>query len=343
MSSNKENDNIILIFSDVHLGNFTSKIHLFKSFLSKILEEKQWSTLEYIFILGDFLDLLFDTLPAIKNKHDDILSLISRIYKELDLKIIYVLGNHEIPVNKNPFNDEYFNSFEESKRVLLKKFEKNDFNYDFFQEKLTCQYIILKNTHNNNLKLFLHDSLYSKPIDIFSIDNISIDNKISCLLTHGHQFDGIETRYIVSIFWRILLESPDQAYKDLADYMWNWVIRRGRKISNLTFDEVKSKVKGIDLNTFKTMKFSMRIIEKFERKRLRKKYYIKQITEYMEDLKDPEEFNTIIYGHSHEKHDIVKNINNKKVRLINSGAWQHVLKPSFITIDKSGTITLREF
>jgi UDP-2,3-diacylglucosamine pyrophosphatase LpxH len=334
---------LLLIFSDVHLGNYTSLTVPFKEFLNEILINSYWKNLRYIIILGDFFDLLFETPLMIKEKYGEILDLLEEIHIKKGVDFFFILGNHEIPVTRNPLNGAYFDEFSSNKQKFIKLLEDNHFQLSFLKEDRIFQFALLKSEGPNAILEF-YDSLHMELKKQITIGQLNLKDDFQGLIIHGYQFDGPEIRYIVSVFWKMLLDSTNQDYKDLADYLWNRVIKEGKKLSSVSYETVKREIDNLNHTLFNTMKLSMKIIEKFEIKRLTKKYYSKKIKEFLEDDDyDLYNINHVIYGHSHEKQDEVKRINDKPVRILNSGAWQHVINPSFIVISEKGKIELKEY
>jgi len=340
--SSEEPNHVILIASDIHLGAFESNTAAFNAFLSKILDGGFGDHLKFLIILGDFLDMMFDTPAAIEEKHQDIHLKLKRINQQKNVELIYILGNHEIPVNCNPFTGDLFDSFEKSKKEFIPKLSSIGILNDLFNSDNVCQDLILKKDSEGNSILVLYDS-FEQSLREIEANGINLDDSYECLITHGYRFDGPKIKYFASIFWRTLIEASDQRAKDLADYFWNELIRSKVGLANADYNVIKQRIPNLTESEYNTMRISMKLIEKFESKRDRF-YYSDRIAEYLEDEDNGLlSITSVIYGHSHEKQDEMRKIHDRWVKIINSGAWQHVTHPSYVTIDDTGEIHVFEF
>ena len=96
----------ILVVSDIHLGSLDSEEDLFIQFLRKINNGEFGNELKVLIILGDFIDLCTDTPKTLLEREQiqEILTLLLEIKR--NIYVIFVLGNHEIPVTGD--HDEKF-------------------------------------------------------------------------------------------------------------------------------------------------------------------------------------------------------------------------------------------
>ena len=151
----------IIIFSDIHLGALGSKPRKFEIFLKDIHDEVLSENLKAIIIAGDFFDLIMRSpqklMPKCKNIYDKLYSI-----QEKGIKIINLLGNHEISVEdiinssgqmESTFDDEFSNR----KLELVKDFGK--WKPDYLKVKCIAQYALLTRHNNNEGLLYLFDSL----------------------------------------------------------------------------------------------------------------------------------------------------------------------------------------
>jgi len=125
----------ILVVSDIHLGSLDSEKDQFIQFLKKILNGKFGNDLKALLILGDFIDLCTDIPKSILKRENvqEILRLLIEIKK--NLKIVFILGNHEIPVT-----GDYDEKFKRRKEKYLRRFKDSNFHELFFEEDF-CQYL----------------------------------------------------------------------------------------------------------------------------------------------------------------------------------------------------------
>ncbi len=121
---------MILVLSDVHLGDIYSRRDEFFKFLSIILELRisgKIPLLRAIVILGDFFDLVWSTIANLVWNRE-----FTEIYDDLQainnrgVEIMIALGNLKIPAGG------FYNiAFEDRKKSFLEKLEVNGFNYNF--------------------------------------------------------------------------------------------------------------------------------------------------------------------------------------------------------------------
>ena len=132
----------IITASDIHLGSLDSERDLFIQFLKDIINGEFGNELQAFILLGDFIDLCTDIPETLlkRAKVQEIFNLLIEIKKKMSL--IYMLGNHEIPVTR-----DYDKKFNRRKEKFLAKFRNRDFN-ELFTEEIFCQYIILKKWDN---------------------------------------------------------------------------------------------------------------------------------------------------------------------------------------------------
>ncbi|MHA1914959.1 MAG: metallophosphoesterase [Promethearchaeota archaeon] len=347
----------ILTVSDVHLGALKSNTELFTKFLNDILDDNFGKDLQVLVILGDFLDLCI-SLPKIllENKIiQEILNLLLEVKKKVNL--IYVLGNHEIPITSNIFTGTYDEKFEKRKTKFLKKF-KNTIIEELFPSDIVCQYIVLKNVNGKD-KLLLYNSQdqisNNSPLNQMRVDGLDLDSDYECLLLHGYQFDSDVYRLFTGQMWKSLISYHNSEVKETFNYFWNEIIKGNRKIKPITFDIMKTElvelknlspdtIDSIFLNLnnleFNLIKANMRVMKKWERSR-EYNYYLKGIAEFLDEADcDLSNVSQIIYGHSHMKRVTTEIIEEHKLEIINDGAWQHS-HPTYAEIINKGKINLK--
>ncbi len=344
----------ILVVSDVHLGALDSQKNLFIQFLNRIINGEFGNELQAFIILGDFIDLVTDIPRTLlrRKKIQKIFTLLLEIKKKINL--IFLLGNHEIPVT-GVFDDK----FERRKKKFLKKFRNSDFK-ELFNYELYYQYALLKKADTDSV-LFLYNSreeIEGNPVNQVKIKSLDLDSNYRCFLTHGFQFENEIYRHIVGQMWKYLISNNKFEVKETYDYFWNIIIKKGRKIKPISFEQMKDELAKLkrkpielmntafsDLNglEFNFIKTSMRVMKKWQRVASKPDYFLEEIKGFLEDDEyDFSKINHVIYGHIHHKIKTIITINQQQVEIINDGSWQE-MQPSYIEICNEGKIYLKSF
>ncbi|MFX1570318.1 MAG: metallophosphoesterase [Promethearchaeota archaeon] len=348
-----ENNPIILVTSDVHLGSLDCEIDLFIQFLKEIIDGKFGRNIQALIILGDFIDLCMDVPKTLlkREKIQEIFTLLLNIKKWTNL--IFVIGNHEIPVTGN-----YDEKFKRRTIKFLKRFENSNFS-ELFDNELYCQYLLLEKWNNEDA-LLLYDTrekIELNPTRLIKIKGLDLENDYCCFMTHGYQFDGDMYRFFVGQIWKSLISNSKFALKETYDYFWNKVIKEGRKIKPITFEQMKKELAvlksksineidasfyGLSYVEFNIIKLNMRIMKRWERTSSPNSYF-DEIKEFLED-KDYNfpKVTHVIYGHTHHSGLAYGNINNLEVEIVNDGSWQHV-QPTYVKINTRGRLNLKAF
>jgi UDP-2,3-diacylglucosamine pyrophosphatase LpxH len=341
----------ILVVSDVHLGSLNIKEDLFIQFLNRIINGEFGNELQAFIILGDFIDLCTDlpqTLLSRKNIQE-ILNLILEIKKKMNL--IFLLGNHEIPVTGNL--DE---KFERRKKKFLNKFSNSNFK-ELFKDELYYQFVLLKKWNNEDMLLMYNsrEQLENNHIAEIKVKGLDLTSGYRCFMIHGHQFESELYRFFVGQLWKSLIKSNKFEVKETYDYFWNQIIKNGRKIKPITYEQMKEElaeikkkpVKEIDSMfselsnlEFKWYKSQMRVMKRYQRAS-KINHFLDEIKEFLEDENYKfRAINHVIFGHFHYKHKSIATINQQQVEVINDGTWQH-MPPSYIEICNKGKIYLK--
>ena len=351
-----ESDPKILIVSDVHLGALKSNLDQFSLFLNKIINGEFGDDLQALLILGDFLDLCTTVKKTFltDEKITNILSQLLEIKKKIHL--IFIPGNHEIPVTSSVFSGNYDEKFKKRKEKFLKKF-KNSIVEELFTSNMVCQYIILSNRENESTLLLYEsqDQIYNHPINKIIIDKLDLEENYKCLMLHGYQFDSDVFRFFVAPLWKSMISYHNAEVKEAFNYFWNEVVKEQRKIKPITVEDMKSdliRLKHIssedieilfsELSSleFNIVKLNMRIMKKWENAK-ESSYYINGIKEFFEEAKcDFSLISHVIYGHSHISGFSTETIMSHEVEIINDGAWQHT-QPVYAEIHHNGKIYLK--
>ena len=341
----------ILTISDIHLGSLDSEKDQLIQFLKRILKGDFGNELRTLLVLGDFIDLCTD-LPRIllkREKIQEILTLLLEIKRKV--KLIFVLGNHEIPVT-----GDYDEKFERRKEKYLRRFKNSDFS-ELFANEIYCQYLLLKKVNNEDMLLLFNtrDQIEDNPVHKIRIDGLELEEDYRCFMTHGYQFDGDVYRFFVGQIWKSLISNHKFEIKETYDYFWNEVIKNSRKIKPITYNmmiEELADLKNVSLESQKTLfselstlefnliKVNMRVMKKWEHAS-KPDYYFGEIKRFLEDEEhDLSQINHLVYGHSHHKEVYNGTVNGHPIQIINDGSWQHT-KPSYAEIFKKGKICLK--
>lgn len=368
---NINENSMVLVVSDIHLGALKAKHDQFKDFLNAIINKINTNNefkknFRALIILGDFFDLITDSYKDISENYKAIFDLLDKLQTK-KIYVIITLGNHDICVIGN-----YDRKFNKRKRKLIKNFKKKNFKWAFLKDENFWQFIFLRKDKNEEWELALFDSInnaieettFKKKIKRKIPLNIkvpsSVDKDYNCLLTHGYQFDPNLTNF--APIWCFGIEYSSDLMKEIADGVWNGVVKpiieSGEKISSFDDIQIESKIKI----EFQTQEQSYKVKYKKELKERQKKE-IKILMEYIKNseikrdrIKENDNYNKeiidtflpkleeegysskithIIYGHTHQYQEETK-IDNK-ILIVNTGAWQHVDKPSFVEIYLDGT------
>ncbi|MFX1391015.1 MAG: metallophosphoesterase [Promethearchaeota archaeon] len=343
----------ILVVSDIHLGSLDCERDLFIQFLKKVINGDYGNSIQALVIVGDFIDLCTDIPETLlkREKVQEILSLLIDLKRSTNL--IYILGNHEIPVTR-----DYDQKFSRRKQKFLNKFNRSNFS-ELFDDKIICQYLLLKTWNNENLFLFYdkREQIEDNPIRKIKIDNFNLREDYRCLLTHGYQFESDIYRFFVGQIWKSLIKSNSFEIKETYDYFWNEVIKNKRKIKLILIEEMLedlSKLKDVSIESqkalfsglsnfeFNFIKSNMRVLKRWEHL-TKPDYYFNGIKLFLED--DDYQFlniNHLIYGHSHRMGIQNGIINGHSIKIVNDGSWQHIV-PSYAVINSNGEIELHTF
>ncbi|MBA7535503.1 hypothetical protein ES705_27760 [subsurface metagenome] len=152
---------LVIVVSDIHIGNESCRIQELAEFLDSILQNiinRKLPFLRALIILGDFFDLLATSFEDLSSNEQYF-----QIYNELDqikkqkIEVILALGNHEISTIL------FYNlQFTGRKKNFLRKFDYYSFPFDFLTLKTMCQYVILVNG-DDYIYLYLMDSIHDEP------------------------------------------------------------------------------------------------------------------------------------------------------------------------------------
>lgn len=353
---NINEDTMVLVVSDQHLGASKTKDEEFKTFLDEIIDKlnnNALKKLKALLILGDFFDLIMDTYKGISREFKEIYERLDVLIKK-DIHVITTLGNHEISIRK-----PYEKRFTRRKKKLIRKFRRKKLRNEFLKKENVCQYILLRKNENERLEMVTYDS--KKYIDKIKIVKSEILSKIpdegplsgayKCILTHGFQFEPEKYSFFAAI-WSVLLKMPG-FIKGIFDVLWNDIIKTPGKTAIEKIDKatIKQRMEEKKIKLKKTQRISYFFLKRWIIKELVKE------EEHRAAIKDNKEFNKVIeesyiddflnlgithviYGHSHTKQDT---IDIKRIPVFNTGGWQQVPEPTFIEIHSNGDIKVKAY
>ena len=188
------------------------------------------------------------------------------------------------------------------------------------------------------------------------------------LMAHGFQFDPDLS--IFSNFWNLGLANPFSLIKQIGDGIWNGFFKKiYDKTKELVYYTQKKIKKMIKKETKRYIKDNNCQLDNAQNQQLKKELNIKWESEnHREDIRDNQgcinnivkiipnfvnngiPINHVIYGHTHDRLRSISKLFNRQVQpgqqqfqfqvvsqqskfsISNTGAWQHVKKPSFIEI-----------
>ncbi len=352
----EESNPRILICSDLHLGALNSNVEQFSIFLNRIINGDFGDDLQALVLLGDFLDLgtTVERTFYTDKKITAIFAQLIEIKKKIH--IIFVPGNHEIPVTSGITLGVSDEKFKRRKEKFMNRFTDSIVG-ELYESNMVCQYLILSKWENENA-LLLYDSqnqIYNQPIQTIKIDNLELEENYKGLMVHGYQFESDTIRIFVAPFWKQMIDYQNIEIKEVYNYFWNYVIKEQKKIKPITIEDMKSDLTRLrqlsseeidaffsDLSSleFKLIKVNMKLMKKYKNTR-DPSYYIDGIEEFFEEVEcDFSLITHLIYGHSHMKGMSNETLNNQNIEIINSGTWQHS-NPSYAEILYKGKINLK--
>ncbi len=349
---------IVLVVSDLHLGALKSEIELFKAFLNHIQEGKFGENVQSLIINGDFFDVCMDSYEDLSKDYNDIYKELTILQEREDFSVIFLLGNHEIPVT-NDYNLKFHSRKKDFLNKFRSSFTKYSINTNILNKDFFCQCATLS-CKNNKWEFFLYDSedrvkpINDKPIIVGELP-LNTKKDYVYLFAHGYQFEEEKELKICAAVWASAIEMPDPI-KELGNVLWNGVISSGIKISNL-MEKIIDKIVDKESTIYNIIK-KRKLRKKPTRKLLKKFLNFLRFYEIVRERKRNDKFNEniqdkymnsklthVIFGHTHIKQiaDFSNISMGKTLKIINDGSWQKVLRPSFVEIYPDGEANIMEF
>jgi len=130
-------DTMVIVVSDIHIGNEFSRLYEFTAFLKDLLVMKIYNNLPFLrglIILGDLFDLNATSYEDLcsNNQYFGIYTLLYEL-KNNDVSIILSLGNQEISTSG------FYNlKFTRRKEKFIELFKENFFSYFFLTKEDLC-------------------------------------------------------------------------------------------------------------------------------------------------------------------------------------------------------------
>jgi len=207
----------ILTFSDVHLGATRSNSDELYKFLSTLLSDPLRASVGSIFILGDFFDLCMSTPRSLSSTFIQIYDLLEEFQKQ-GIPIVYILGNHEIPII-----GDYENFFLSLKNEFYSRFKYLKNPPRFIKKDSLAQYILLTTNNNQTFHYSIGNNIYEVKDQL----NKNLSGNFIYLLCHGYQFDPNFIKKIGGVIWKKLISSESENLKKIFDVFYNGILRGG--------------------------------------------------------------------------------------------------------------------
>ena len=374
----------------MHLGALHTKKSFFDLFLSSLcfsLEKEKFKNLKALIILGDCFDLIMDTHQDLLQfgVYQNILEKFDELHQKSDFRLVFALGNHEVPVIDN-YDDNFF----DNKDKMLDKFNKMQkemgLNYSFFTKDIFAQYVLLQPVDYGKsepvIKLYdtKQEMVNNRAVNTFTLDAKTQSTDFNnYLMVHGYQFDPDLT--VFAKIWNLGLMGSISLIKQMGDVIWNGFLKRiynkGKRLVFFTQDKIEHMIKKVAEKFFKkeniqkdekrkediheNLSIKYKIAEHREAIRENRKTIDKIIKylPFLENLGYTEPINHVIYGHTHDRLRPIEKMysreiqpsqqqfqvevvtEEKKFLISNTGAWQHVKKPSFVEIHSNWKVNTK--
>lgn len=330
-----DNDTIVVVVSDVHVGAMINYHAIFIEFLKQVYRNPK--NLQAVIILGDFFDVIMESVRDYckrlyfpgrsrdghtksfiymdeKTRNYDKIFLGLKKLIDKKIRVFFTLGNHEIKIIGN-LEKWFF----KRKKKLVEEFEKFNFKYtNIFNLKNIWQYFILT-ADEGKWKLGFYDSkkeiINQKKENIYSFDKVQTHiDSYNCLMTHGIQFETWLRKYGGGIPWYLGLKSPD-AIKEVGNLLYNKVIKLSIRTIDKVFDrwlfqsrkfvQYFLKISLISPFLIFLMLFNklLKMVQR-KRERIKNETYITQIKKKfipkLGKMGYNRKFDNIIFGHTHK-------------------------------------------
>lgn len=330
-----------LILSDIHLGargNYHPHLLEFLQILSTKLNNGELPSLQVVFVVGDFFDVLNESYRSLSRD-----SLFKAIYHEMNailarnIPILMILGNHEISV---------LGDFTKHKTEFIQKFDK-PLPYNGLTAENFAQFIIIETTADGKktIKMFDNKSQMEKnqpfrTINLEGNGQTVVPKKY--LLMHGHQFTPFATAMSGFLFWNPLLNASE-AGKEAVDFLWDF------SPADISDQELENKLKNWSQQKEPEQTAEVEALIKnnkayAEAMKQQSKRSDKQRTKFVMNLMLPKivkkvekaklGIDTLIFGHTHQAYTGTSKLkNNQTLQIVNPGGWQHVKSATYTTIN----------
>ena len=333
---------LVIVASDIHLGNFYCRRKKFEDFLVNLLQNIERGNLQQLktfIILGDTFDLIMSTFwnlcnnPEFKRSYN----LLSTINNQ-GVNIIFILGNHEILTTGS-----YNRVFKLRKRKFMYNMRNSGFNYDLLNDLTLCQYAVIGRNEGNKLVLMLYDSAkkirYDSNSRLTNTDrqlvltpNNDFNGK-SYLMTHGYQFEDWDTHHFVTApWWSIFMGLSEDSKKGLNKFWYEWNSDR----EDFNYDAFyryldsegirKTHIKGGHIKNF----LQHEVYEKNKR-------FYKNIPNFLK-TKRLKGITNIIFGHIHD----ALQVKDGSITMTTNGCWIGNKQSYFTEILTNGDYILKE-
>jgi UDP-2,3-diacylglucosamine pyrophosphatase LpxH len=366
-------DTFAIIVSDIHLGAIGSNHAQFKKFLAEINDPDMYPNLRILIIAGDLFDLLFISPRGLRKRFTAILKELTKL-QDKGIKIVYILGNHEIPVSgpyEAPLQPEGHNAT--SVNCSIEQY--NFFGWsewyrgklgstgllgNFIERALLCQYVVIER-NSDNWKITPCNAIQelgespSSSLTFPIITNQPATSPAKLLVCHGYQCKS--TTLDFALTWEACLLLPDEL-KDILGLMYfispASVFRYLSLVGNNpaaknietsdpelqeTINKVRNHLKNAPPEQNKLEHYfralSQSLIRKREPEGARD---CQEAAEFVECYPELAGITHFLFGHTHWVYE--QEIHG--IRYINTGAWQGVPWLTHVEIDSKGNCEILE-
>jgi UDP-2,3-diacylglucosamine pyrophosphatase LpxH len=341
------NDNIAaIIISDVHLGALGSNNVQFNSFLKRL----STSPSANLIVAGDFFYLICESVTNLNRRCEQTLDLLKGL-QDKGITISEAIGNHEIPV-VDPYETPQYSieeaTFQDRKNELKKCLDAGDRVKQVLDKMILGQYLLLERT-DGKWVMTAYDSIARVAINP--------ESQFHVLILHGYQLEK-KTDTLAKL-WKEALEAPDDM-KDLIDVFFsgmsksfedvfkdeNW--EQGPDFVKARYDanrklrktgpEARDQLfKLVDANPAKARAFMTGFLHSQSKRKYEPIFNdAKTFLDANPNLVG--KLNYFMFGHTHEE-GVDKELS--PTTLVNTGAWQHVKKMTYIQLFDDGNFKIK--
>ena len=340
-------DNIAaILISDVHLGALGSNHSQFNSFLKRLIASPNI----HLIVAGDFFDLICESVQNLNERSQTTFGLLNNLQNN-GVTISEAIGNHEIPVIE-PYEAESFsieaNAFQDRLNTMKEHLDAGNNVKQVLDKMILGQYLLLERT----------DGKWSiTPFDSTSNVMVNPSSQFRVLITHGFQLEK-KTENLCKL-WKDALEAPDDV-KDLIDVFFsgtaksledvfkpkNW--EQGPDTVKASFNSHRNLRKKGSQARDKLFQFIdenpenlQAYINGFIHSKSKRAYapIFNDAKNFLNGNPNLKDINYFMFGHTHE---VGIDKDSPPTTLVNTGAWQHVKKMTYIELYDDGDLKVKK-